>query len=116
MIKDFIIQELSDREESYIIIPTRYNSSLNILIESISKKSLKDGKIIVDQLLTKGSNSKRFLELCIKNHKIDMNYYNYITPDRNLTDFSYNLIKKLPKEVIDSIYPKSVRDEILSLK
>lgn len=112
MNKDYIIQEISNKDTLYLIIPCNYNSSLNLIFKSISNIKLKDGKILVDQIITKGSNENRFLELHIRNNRIDVDHYRYIKPDKDITNFSYSLIKRLPESIKNSIYPKSIRDEI----
>lgn len=111
MSKKYLFDKINN--DSYLLLLSSYDSSLNSIMKILNKKKLMDGSLIIDQLLTKGNNSNRFMKFNIKNSKIDYSSQRYIKAELSLVERSKELLSVLSDENLTNVYPLNLRKDIL---
>ena len=88
-----------------------YEPSLSAILSPLKLGSM-TGRVIVDALLFSGMNQYRFIDVGLKNGKLDLNDYRYVAVYDELEHTANAIIRMHPASLYNSVLTKEQANEI----
>lgn len=118
MKKEFFVQKSRFSNNTFLVIPSPVYDDLSSLIGDLEKFDFhsRNFKIRIDLVLITGDRKGRFIELSFQNQVLNSSSLKVIDNDDELSKMMKNVYSNLPLNLINSIYPIKLREEVLILK
>lgn len=110
----FLLEDVDfDGYDKFLLCLT-YHSLLYCLpeIEEALQKGPRQGKILIDHLLTTGNCHNRFLECDFKDGKLDFSSAKNVSPNPNFRQLTVNLLRRKPEAFENSILTRAQKEKV----